>query len=233
MNDSTNQDLSRLKQMLEEVTAADNSVARTRNAAEGVPCIGDVTAERDDAEIAFLREAWLAFGQLVRAADASLPAMPNVLPTEPNLATPIALQKPRRSRWHGPIAAVAVALLIAVAFGSWISRDGKHKNGSAGVLPANDGSGAASTNNSAISAAVVKHDQPNTEVAQPEKATNKQPKTGTAKTSTWDDPPETQITSVSQQISNVEQNWQHRVDDVDLVQYRIDEVADSLQNDTI
>lgn len=50
---------------------------------------------------------------------------------------------------------------------------------------------------------------------------------------TWEDSLETQIASVSRQISSVEQNWQHRVDDLDLVQYRIDEVSDSLQNDTL
>ena len=38
---------------------------------------------------------------------------------------------------------------------------------------------------------------------------------------------------MSQQISNVDTDWQHRVDEVDLVQYRIDEVTDSLQNDKL
>ena len=79
----------------------------------------------------------------------------------------------------------------------------------------------------------MKQEQPKTAVARAEQAMKKQPNAGTAKTSTWDDPLETQIASVSQQIRNVEQNWQHRVDDVDLVQYRIDEVADALQNDPL
>ena len=38
---------------------------------------------------------------------------------------------------------------------------------------------------------------------------------------------------VSRQIGNVEENWRHRVDDVDLMQYSIDHVADSLQNDQL
>ena len=191
--------------MLEEATAANASVAGR--------------AEQGDAETASLREAWLAFGQLIRAADDSLPAMPSI-------AASIVPQKPRRRRWIGLIAAVAAALLVAVTFGRWIHRDGK---------PGNNGPS----------------------VAQAEKATSEQPKAGafnpeptaTAKTAptatnsgwkpsmtntaTWDDPLETQIATVSQQISNVEQNWQHRVDDVDLVQYRIDEVSDSLQNDKL
>ena len=79
----------------------------------------------------------------------------------------------------------------------------------------------------------VKQDLLQTAVVRAEKATNEQPKTATATTSTWDDPLETQIASVSQQISNVEQNWQHRVDDVDLVQYRIDAVSESLQDDKL
>ena len=54
-----------------------------------------------------------------------------------------------------------------------------------------------------------------------------------AKASTWDDPLDTQIATVSQEIRDVQQNWQHGVDDVDLVRYRIDEVSDSLQNDSL
>ena len=86
MNDSTSQSIQRLKQMLEEVTAADTSAAGNTVSA------GHSTSESHDAETASLREAWLAFGQLIRAADASLAAMPNVATPPP---------KPRRSRWLG------------------------------------------------------------------------------------------------------------------------------------
>ncbi len=212
MNESTDQDTLRLKQMLEEVTAADTPVA---GHAPAGPC---------DAEGASLREAWLAFGRLIRAADDSLPAMPNVLPAGPSTATPIAPLKSRRSRWLRPIAAAAAALLVAVTFGWWIGRDGKQDI---------SGPSLAQTGKPEQATPQPEKLSPQAAVARTETAANKPAKAGAAKTSTWDDPLETQIAAVSQQIRNVQQNWQHRVDDVDLVQYRIDEVADSLQDDTL
>jgi hypothetical protein len=77
--------------------------------------------------------------------------------------------------------------------------------------------------------AVVHNDIPT-----PLKKTNLQkPAAGAAKESIWDDAIETQITSVSQQIESVRQDWRHRVDDVDLVQYRIDEVSAGLTNNAL
>lgn len=198
MNDATNQDIQRLKQMLEEATAADTSVA-------------------GDAETASLHEAWLAFGQLIRAADASLPAMPNV-------ALSVAPQKPCRSRWPGPIAAAAALLLAAVTLGWWIRHDGKQDNREPSLAQT-------AAPQQAIPQPEIATNK--NAVAGTNNATNKKPTATTAKTSTWDDPLETQLASVSRQIRAVEQNWQHRVDDVDLVQYRIDDVADSLQNDPL
>jgi hypothetical protein len=57
--------------------------------------------------------------------------------------------------------------------------------------------------------------------------------TAAAKSSTWDDAIDTQITAVSQEIDSVQRTWQHRVDDVDLVQYRIDEVSEGLSKDAL
>ncbi len=219
MNDSTNQDTQRLKQMLEDATTAETWLA------------GSATAEGHDAETASLREAWLAFEQLIRAADAVLPALPNIAASMP-------ANKPHRRQWLGLMAAAAAALLVAVALGWWIHGNGKQGNNapslaeSTAPLPTKSQSPTKHT----TPPVVVKQDLPKTAVAQVEN--NKQPKAGATKTSAtqtspWDDPLETQIASVSQQISNVAQNWQHRVDEVDLVQYRIDEVTDSLQNDKL
>ena len=210
MNDGTNEDLLRLKQMLEEATAADAS------------------AEHGDAETASLREAWLAFGQLVRAADASLPAMPDFMPS-------LAPQQPRRSRWIALIAATAAVLLIAITCGWWIGHDRKPNNGEPSIAqtPPPEQAISQPETTAAVPAALPKQDLPKPGVAQAKKATNEQPKLATAKASTWDDPLETQIASVSQQIRNIEQNWRHRVDDLDLVHYRIDAEADSLQVDKL
>ncbi len=229
MNDSTHQDIARLKQMLEEVTAADATVA------------SDATAARGDAENASLREAWLALGQLIRAADASLPAMGDVLPAAPNWATPLAPQKPRRMRRLVAIAASAAALLVTATFGWWISHDGKRGNKEPSLaqtatpeqtklLPASPNSVQKSAGDGRIA---PPHVSPLPQAREGRTATTKAAKPGTTTSSTWDDSLETQIASISQQINNVEQSWQHRVDDVDLVLYRIDEVSDSLQNDAL
>jgi hypothetical protein len=196
MNDGTDQDTLRLKRMLEEITAADSPAA-------------------SDAESASLREAWLAFGRLVDAADASLPAMPAAMP---DLAA-LARRKPRRGRWISLIAAIAALLLAAVTLG-WLVPGGvvTPSPGIVGVAPAPGSSDVASAGNTPVAAGV----------AEPA-----QPKAATAASSTWDDPLETQIAAVSEQIRSVEQNWQRGVDDADLVLYRIDEVTESLQDDKL
>ncbi len=204
MNDESDQDTLRLKQMLEEVTAADASVSV-------------------DAETASLREAWLAFGQLAAAADASLPAMPDLMIS-------IAPRKARRSHWLGLIAATAAALLVAVTLGWWIRGGSRQQNGNGnGGEPAVAHAAAPKQ----AKPQTMEQGQPKPAVAQGKKAMANKSKTGAAATSVWDDSLETQISSVSRQVGNLEQNWQHRVDDLDLVQYRIDEMSDSLQNDVL
>ena len=220
MNDAANQDTLRLKQMLEEVTGDAETV--TGNATEGVPRSGHaetVTGNATEgvprsghAETASLRETWLALGQLIRAADASLPPLPN-------MAAPIVPQKRGRSRWLGLIAATAAALLLAVTFG-WLARG-------PGVPPANDGIGASPSNGGSEEATESGPPTPTGLVKQ------EQPKPATARILTWDDPLETQIAVVSQQIRAVEQDWRRGLDDVDLVRYRIDEVSDTLQSDKL
>ena len=69
--------------------------------------------------------------------------------------------------------------------------------------------------------------------ASPHKATVPKQSTSPAKTSTWDDAIDDQIASVSQQIESVRHTWGHRVDDVDLVQYRVDEVSTGLSKDAL
>jgi len=225
MNDSNDEGILRLKQMLEEATAVDPSVTESADAAQ------EADLEPADGEAAALRKTWQSFEQLIVAADASLPETLNVLledrlktyPTAPK-TTLNALETPRHNRWIGPLAASAAALLIAVALGGWIIRNGLHgvsRQAAISVAPDAD---------SQIvprSSTVVPAAPPSVTKREPPKATS------TPKTSPWDDPPETQIAFLSQQISNVQQNWLHRVDDVDLVQFRIDEMTDLLQSDAI
>jgi hypothetical protein len=164
-----------------------------------------------------------------------------VFPAEPTRATPLVPQKPRRMRRLVAIAASAAALLVTISFGWWISHERDQGNGGPPLaqtavpeqtkrLPSPPISVQKSVGEGGI---VPLHPAPVPQAGERRIATNNRAKPGTTASSTWDDPLETQIASVSQQISNVEQNWQHRVDDVDLVQYRIDEVSDALQNDAL
>ena len=210
MNDSNDQRTMRLKQMLEDATATDRPIS-------------------GDPEAASLRDAWLAFSQLAAAADDSLPAPPAIMPS---ITTP----KPRRVQWAGLIAAAAAGLLLAITCGWWFARDAEqaNSNGSNG-----EPSFAAKPAPEKAAPQVVKQDSPKMAIVQTEKTPDKvvtsraAVKIAAKKSAAWDDPLDTQITSVSQEFSDVEENWQHRVDDVDLVQYRIDEVSSSLQNDAL
>ena len=222
MNEPMNEETRRLKQMLEAATAADRRNTERRRGRSLQRC-GNRLAPR----------GLVGLGQLICAADA---AMPEVHIAEPDGATPIARRKPRGSRLPGLLAATAAALLVAVTFGWWIGRDGRQEN-SNGSNP--EPSLAQTPAPEHAKPQAMRRGLPQTTVAGTENAADKKANADkkvnnvAATTSTWDDPLETQIASVSQEISDVEQNWQHRVDDVDLVQYRIDEVSASLQNDTL
>ena len=158
-----------------------------------------------------------------------------MFPAEPIGVTPLVPQTPRRMRRLVAIAASAAALLVMVTFGWWISHERKQGNDGPSLaqtavpeqtklLPSPPSSVQKSVGEAGI---VSSRPAPVPQAGERRIATNKATKPGTTASSTWDDPLETQIASMSQQISNVEQNWQHRVDDVDLVQYRIDEVSDA------
>ena len=230
MNNPTHPD--NLKRMLEAATAADP------------PLAGSAPADEYDAETASLREAWLALGQLVRAADESLPPAPKITPSRSAAAAAVSPRKRPQARWAGLTAAAAATLLIALVCGWWIHRYGAH--GKQGLPVAQDAPNEAATplRTTGMPPASIKPEQPKVERGQPRPRWQKPigPLAGGRRvarrkhlrqSSTWDDPLETQIASVSREISTVEQSWQHRVDDVDLVQYRIDEVTDSLQNDKL
>src|SRR5206468_3356253 len=145
------------------------------------------------AEAASLREAWLAFGQLVRAADASLPAMPDIAVPDretPEIAAAILPRKRRRNRWVGLLAATSAALLVAITLGWWIGRDRKQ----------HDNQPSLAHNNAPEHAKpqAVKQDPPQSALAREANATKQPAKAGaidksntvksTIKSSTWDDP---------------------------------------------
>jgi hypothetical protein len=250
MNEPSNRDLARLNRILEQATAANPSAVHG-------DAVGGQPPEPVETEAESLRETWLAFTELVRAADDSLPALAITMPattlptttistatiptaTIPTTSKPhahVATDKSPRRRWLGLIAAAAAMLLCAVCFGWWIVRDLMHQNRQGGNPEP------AVVNNAQPEhpqPQTVKQDLPNPAVDVASKPINKSANAATATnvaatatTTTWDDPLETQIVAVSHQIRNVEQRWQHRTDDVDVVQYSIDRMSDSVQNDEL
>jgi hypothetical protein len=121
-----------------------------------------------------------------------------------------------RRRWLGLVAAATVVLIAVV--GWRMVHHGARQDFKGDQTIAND-------NNSSNS----QPRQANQDAPKPSPVVNnKSPKSGA-----WDDPLETQIASVSQQIRDVEQNWRRRADDLDLVQYRIDKASDSMQDDPL
>ncbi len=194
----------RLERMLEEITSD-----RHRD------------VSRSEPEAAGLREAWLAFGRLLEAADKAQSGSWN--PKGIQQSEPLRKPATKRSRHVAVFAAAAAALCVALGVGWWLSRGGQ-PNGNRGP-------------------AVVKKetttDQPQTvQQIQPRPITPTVPapsiaSTKAAENSVWDDAIDTQITAVSREIDSVRQTWQHRVDDADMVQYRIDEVSAGLSSDAL
>jgi hypothetical protein len=206
-------EMERLQRMLEDVTTADRS--------HPLP--------KGEGEDAGLRDAWLAFGRLLDAADEAQSGNWNPASIQP--VEPRKKEAEKRNRHFGPIVAAAAALIIALGVTLWLNRDIR-PNGGGGPAVVGD---------------KPKDIQPRQVVQQPNvpapneqaplvannDATKPKQDSSAAKSSTWDDPIETQIASVSQQIDSVRQTWQHRTDDVDLVQYRIDDVSAGLSKDEL
>jgi hypothetical protein len=242
MNDMNEQE--QLKRMLEEATASD----RARNEEHR-------SLEQVGPEAAGLRDAWLAFGRLLEAADAA-GTMPSIkLPNEEYTASPQLRDKVealsqstkehfadhersvrRIRRWVAVAAVAAAACLILVEVGNlavnwWLIRAGQQIDRGQPVIGQNRPPQVAPLNMPVPNVPVPKVPVPNMPapvVANSD--TTKQKQDAAAKSSSWDDPLDTQIAAVSQQIDTVRQNWQHRTDDVDLVQYRIDEVSAGLSS---
>ena len=180
---------------------------------------------RNEPEAAGLRDAWLAFGRLLDAADEAQGGNWNaksILRSEP-----LRRQPAKRGRYVAAFAAAA-ALCFALGLGWWLSRGGQ-PNGNGGQAVVKKDSTTDQPQGAQSQEVQPRPIAPVPSIASNE--TNKPKKA--AENSAWDDPIDTQITAVSQQIDSVRQTWQHRVDDADLVQYRIDEVSAGLSKDAL
>jgi hypothetical protein len=218
MNDMNEQ---QLKRMLEEATASDHAGTSPLR-----------SSEQSEPEAAGLRDAWLAFGRLLEAADAEQSGSWRPESIQPK--EPLRKQPAKRSRRLAEVAVTAAAVLVAVGIGWWMSHGGPNgaggPNGGGGPAVVKDNSKQGTRDTVATKPNVPVSNEPAPVVANNDAS---KPKQEAAQSSSWDDPIDTQIAAVSQEIDTVRQNWQHRTDDVDLVQYRIDEVSDGLPKDTL
>jgi hypothetical protein len=208
MPENERQEMARLQRMLEEVTASD----RARPAP-------------NDPEVAGLREAWLAFGRLLEAADQA--QSENWNPESIQQKEPLRKQAARHNRHLTVTTTAAAALIIALGLGWWLRHDGRPKgHGLPDVVsaPHKDVQPQPLKNNVPVPAVV------NNEASKTQQATTSN---SAASATAWDDTIDTQIASVSQEIESVRQTWQHRVDDADMVQYRIDEVSEGMLNNAL
>ncbi len=171
----------------------------------------------DDPQEAALGEAWLAFGRLLEAAEASAPPQrPPTLPSYPRAVPSSA----RRRRWLLATISVVVAasLLIVAIAGRTLNRAGQ-KPIAAGpsqkTIPAS----------AAVLASQAKR-KPFTTASSLAGSTH-QP-ASVAKTSAWDDAVDTQIAQVGRQMALVEQDWRAQADSLDLIQYRLKSVEEEV-----
>ncbi len=166
-----------------------------------------------DSQEAALREAWLTFGRLLEAAEASAPPQrPVTLPSYPRAVS----GSGGRRRWRLAMAVIVVAasLLIAVVAARTLNR--------AAQKPIASGSAQKTMPASAV---VV----PSQEKAKPSAAASSlaavtHHPASPAKTPSWDDAVDTQIAQVGRQMALVENDWRARADSLDMVQYRLKSV---------
>ncbi len=209
-----------------------------------------------------LRETWLAFGRLLDAAAeargtqpiearsvseedrrARWPSAVHYRKASPPHFTNHERQVRRLRRFAAMLAVAAAACCILLEVGNlglnwWLARAGRQLNQGLPVAGPSIKPHVAPQQDlpKAPAPAVVHNDASQHKATAPKQSAATKTltaKTSTVKTSTWDDSIDEEITSVSQQIDSVQQGWRHRVDDVDLVQYRIDDVSAGLSNDSL
>jgi hypothetical protein len=186
-----NEDPDKLQRSLEQATAAEGA------SADGL-----------DPETASLREAWLAFGQLLEAAQPPLDKFP--LPVTGERQEGRAMRPDRLRRWLVPIAGLlAASLLVGIAI-TWMSRT---TNPSENVRPAPEQT--ASTNRP-VTAPAYEQPQPTT----------------TAKGPQWDDSFDEQLAQLGQQMAYAREGQSCQSDDIALVQYRMEQFRQEIQADS-
>jgi hypothetical protein len=168
-------------------------------------------AQGQDPEVALLRAAWLAFGQLLDSAEPR-EGLPLVLP---------ALSPARRWRWpRAVLGALAISLFVGIMV-AW----GLHGASQPANPPPVAPDLAVTTVQPAATAIVPAPTPPGRELLAKDRSA-----AGNLK---WDDSLDDEITLASQNVIRVQQSWSHRADAVDLLKDGLQEVVAEVEGNSL
>ncbi len=176
---------------------------------EEATAIDDRSSQRLDAETASLREAWLAFGEMLEAAQPATCVSPLPLGEGPGVrAAPL----PRRKRWPRLLAAgvLAASLLVAVATIWMLSGANRQDN------PADTPKQMVANNHKAA---------PSPKARAKSVSTTDEPK--------WDDSLDEQFEQVNWQMLCVRENQSFRTDAFGQAQYRLEQLREAIQAESL
>jgi hypothetical protein len=166
----------------------------------------DAPADRLDPETASLREAWLAFGELLEAVQPG--DCPNFHVNENETVPFGAHARPRRQRLLA--AGLLAASLLVGAVTVWMLYGARQEN------PAAEPEQMAATN---------RQDAPSTQARAKNASTADEPQ--------WDDSLDEQFAHVGWQMACVRQNQLFRTDAFGMVQYRMEQFRQTIQTDSL
>jgi hypothetical protein len=185
-------DLETARRVLEEATAGD-----------------DRPAEQLDAETASLREAWLAFGEMLEAAQP--PAFISPLPLGVGPGVRAAPSRIRRYRWRLLAAGLLAASLLIAAATIWMLSSANRQNN-----PAGEPKQMAKTNQQGVPSPRVNA------------------KGGsTADVLKWDDSLDEQFEQLGWQMLCIQENQAFRTDAFGQAQYRLEQLRETIQADSL
>jgi len=194
-----------------------NDLERTVRLLEDATAAGDAPADQLDPETASLREAWLAFGEMLEAAQPTMGLPENSCLRETPLhcnggalrrSTP-SHARPRRQRLLAT-GLLAASLLIGVAT-VWMLRSANRQDN---PMPTTE-----------PQASTHRHVAPSTQTHAKSESAADEPQ--------WDDSLDEQFEQVSWQMTCVRQNQFFRTDAFGIVQYQVEQFRQAIQTDSL
>jgi hypothetical protein len=179
-----------------------------------------------DRQIAALREAWLAFGQLLDAA------APTSAPTIVPLRTP---RPARRRPWVlAAAAALAASLLIAVAS---VLMSNRPVQPIAGGVAAKERPQPSPEGNNAISGQAAAKPAPKSAVAAdvqreatPARQVRSAPQTNQP---SWDDDLDKQMAAAGKNLISLQQQWVQRSGGYEMAQFRLEQIQSDVKDNSL